>query len=79
MNSFQKFIKAGPLCEEPVSNCAFIIKQFDLVASGDEVQEVVKTQQMSAEEAAVLNLYKEAFQGSTLRLMEPIFKTSIQV
>ncbi|CAH1121190.1 unnamed protein product [Ceutorhynchus assimilis] len=77
VNPFHNFSKAGPISEEPLMNCAFIIKKFELV--GDIQPEEITPQLVSSIESAVKNAMKNCFEKQEPRLMEPMYTTSIQV
>ncbi|KAK9885400.1 hypothetical protein WA026_010895 [Henosepilachna vigintioctopunctata] len=80
-NAFNYSCKSGPLCEEPLMNCAFIVKKYEI---DSESIEEVKNNRLNAQTIANIQLqlrstFREAIQKQTLRLMEPIFTTDIQV
>ncbi|XP_066158658.1 elongation factor-like GTPase 1 [Euwallacea fornicatus] len=77
LNAFHTFLKAGPICNEPITNCAFIVSKFRLVRDLD--LEEITPQMSSAEESSAINALKTAFQARDQRLMEPLFRTTIQV
>ncbi|XP_066247048.1 elongation factor-like GTPase 1 [Euwallacea similis] len=77
LNAFHTFLKAGPICHEPITNCAFVVSKFRLVRDLD--LEEITPQMSSAEESSAINALKTAFQARDQRLMEPMFKTTIQV
>ncbi|XP_060536812.1 elongation factor-like GTPase 1 isoform X2 [Cylas formicarius] len=77
INQFHSFCKAGPLCEESLTNCAFITKSFELLK--DILPEEITPQLVSSEESALRGLMKNCFDKQEQRLMEPIYTTSIQV
>lgn len=76
VSAFNAFCKSGPLCEEPLMNCAFIVKKFDLISMDNEKFGAQITANLQTFLKAT---FKEAFQKQTCRLMEPIFTTDIQV
>lgn len=76
-NPFYAFCKSGPLCEEPLMNCAFIVKKFELVRNIEP--EEITPQVVSSEESAVKLVMKSCFEKQEPRLMEPMYTTSIQV
>jgi len=76
-NAFQNFLKAGPICNEPVTNCAVIVDNLKLV--GNLCLEEFSPQLIAAEEGAAYNTFNDAFLATEVRLMEPIFTTSIRV
>ncbi|KAF7287776.1 hypothetical protein GWI33_003408 [Rhynchophorus ferrugineus] len=77
INPFHNFCKAGPICEEPLMNCAFIIKKFQLIR--DISPDKITPQMVSSEESCVRNFMKACFEKQEQRLMEPMYTTSIQV
>lgn len=77
VNAFNMFCKNGPLCEEPVMNCAFIINKFELIKEVNP--EEISPQITSAIESAVKFTFKKAFEKQEPQLMEPIYITEIQV
>ncbi|KAL3272767.1 hypothetical protein HHI36_014228 [Cryptolaemus montrouzieri] len=81
MNAFDYCCKSGPLCEEPLMNCAFIIRKFDV---NEQMIEEIKNNRLNSQTTANIQLqlrstFREAMSKRTLRLMEPIFTTDIQV
>lgn len=75
VNAFNGLCKAGPICEEPLMNCAFIVNKFELCQDNLPV-----TPQMTAAlEKSLRNTMEKAFQMQEQRLMEPIFTTDIAV
>lgn len=75
VNAFNTFCKAGPLCSEPVTNCAFIVKSIDVPNENVEIN----PQTSATLELFIKNIFREAFDLSSPRLMEPIFTTDVQV
>ncbi|XP_057654983.1 elongation factor-like GTPase 1 isoform X1 [Diorhabda carinulata] len=75
--AFNNICKAGPLCEEPLSNCVFIVKKFELNA--DVKLEDISPQTTSSIESNIRDLFKRALEKREKRLMEPIYVTEIQV
>lgn len=76
-NAFQTFLKGGPICSEPITNCAVIVDNLKLV--GNLCLEEFSPQLIAAEEQAAYNTFNDAFLATEVRLMEPIFTTSIRV
>ncbi|KAH1029345.1 hypothetical protein HUJ05_002604 [Dendroctonus ponderosae] len=77
LRAFQSCVKAGPICEEPLMNCAFIVNDFELAR---DIQPVAITPQlMSFEENAIKAALTAALENGDLRLMEPMYTTSIRV
>lgn len=75
VNAFKNFCKAGPICGEPLLNCAFIVREFIINEFSDELDP-----QMTVNfESFVKNSMQEAFLKNGPRLMEPIFTTDIEV
>ncbi|KAL1492696.1 hypothetical protein ABEB36_010912 [Hypothenemus hampei] len=75
--AYQTFLKAGPICEEPISHCAFIINSFNLLKdleAGD-----INAQVIAFEDIAVRNAFKEAFQKRDQRIMDPVYNTNIRL
>lgn len=75
VNAFNGLCKAGPICEEPLMNCAFIVKQFDLCQ--DDF--TVTPQIAAALEKSLRTTMEKAFSKQDARIMEPMFSTDIQV
>lgn len=75
VNAFNNFCKAGPLCGEPITDCAFIVK--NITVANDSIE--VNPQISATLELFVRNTFREAFDISSPHLMEPIFTTDIQV
>ena len=76
VNAFNNCCKAGPLCEEPIKGCAFLIKKFEVVH--DEILDGTTKTNVNIE-STLSSAFREAFEKQQQRLMEPIFTTSIQV
>jgi ribosome assembly protein 1 len=76
VNAFNSCCKAGPLCEEPLKNCAFLIKKFAILP-GETLDGTTKTSVNI--ESTLGAAFREAFERQQQRLMEPMFTTSIQV
>ncbi|XP_050510911.1 elongation factor-like GTPase 1 [Diabrotica virgifera virgifera] len=77
IKAFNTLCKAGPLCEEPLANCAFIVNKFELCSEINS--EDITPQTTSAIESTVKDTFKRAFEKQEQRLMEPMFVTEIQV
>lgn len=75
VNAFNNFCKAGPLCGEPITNCAFVVRSISVENEAVEVN----PQTSATLELFIKNSFKEAFDDSSPHLMEPIFTTDIQV
>lgn len=76
VNAFNSCCKSGPLCEEPLKNCAFFIKNFEIT----QTENLDSTMKSNANiESTLCNAFREAFEKQQTRLMEPMFTTSIQV
>lgn len=73
VNAFDMCCKAGPMCEEPISNCAFIVTKFKL-KNWDALNQIL----INLPSALKLT-FRQAFEKQQMRLMEPIFTTDIQV
>lgn len=79
INAFEMCIKAGPMCEEPVANCAFAITKFE-ITNVNALDGMENKPQLIANIPIVLkNAFRTAFEKQSRRLMEPIFTTDIQV
>lgn len=76
VNAFNSCCKAGPLCEEPLKNCAFVIKKFEV--AHDEILDSTTKTSVNIE-STLSAAFREAFEKQQQRLMEPMFTTSIQV
>ncbi|EFA00062.1 elongation factor-like GTPase 1 [Tribolium castaneum] len=76
VNAFNSCCKAGPLCEEPLKNCVFLVKNFE-VSHDESLDGTTKTSVNI--ESALSSAFREAFEKQQQRLMEPMFTTSIQV
>lgn len=75
INAFKNFCKAGPICGEPLLNCAFIVREFTVSEFDDELDP-----QMTVNfENFVKNTMQEGYLLNGPRLMEPIFTTDIEV
>ncbi|XP_022908018.1 elongation factor-like GTPase 1 [Onthophagus taurus] len=72
VNGFQICCRAGPICEEPLINCAFVITDYKISVpvGGQGVANIPLT---------VKNVLRDAFVKQEQRLVEPIFTTDIQV
>ncbi|CAG9813440.1 unnamed protein product [Phaedon cochleariae] len=77
IKAFNTLCKAGPLCEEPLTNCAFIINKFDITK--DVNREDLTPQTTSALESNIRETLKKSLEKQNQRLMEPIYVTEIQV
>lgn len=78
INTFKYSCKYGPLCGEPLMNCAFIIKKFDF--NTDQSQDLKDNRFNTASiQIELKSLFKKALEAGDLRLMEPIFTTDIQI
>lgn len=77
IKAFNNICKSGPLCEEPLSNCVFIVKKFEL--NTDIKLEDISPQTTSSFESNIRELFKKALEKQEQRLMEPIYVTEIQV
>lgn len=75
INAFKNFCKAGPICGEPLMNCAFVLREFTL----SEFDEELDPQLTVNFESFAKNAIQEAFLKNGPRLMEPIFTTDIEV
>lgn len=75
INAFKNFCKAGPICCEPLMNCAFVVREFTISDFNDELDPQVTVNF----ESFVKNTMQTAFLKSGPRLMEPIFITDIEV
>lgn len=75
VKAFHNLCRAGPLCGEPLMNCAFIVKSFEI--DGKDVE--LTPQNAAAVEMFARNCFIEAFEICDPHLMEPIFNTVIQV
>lgn len=78
VHGFEMCCRAGPICEEPLVNCAFFVNQYvldrkNVTHSESGAQAVVNIT------LAVKTGLREAFEKQPQRLMEPIFTTDIQV
>ncbi|KAJ8923703.1 hypothetical protein NQ315_010284 [Exocentrus adspersus] len=77
VKAFDVLCEAGPLCEELLTNCAFIITKFDLK---DDIQpQNISPQVTSVLESAIRDSLKKAFEKQEQRLVEPMYITDIQV
>ncbi|XP_044269675.1 elongation factor-like GTPase 1 [Tribolium madens] len=76
VNAFNSCCKAGPLCEEPLKNCVFLIKNFEVIH--DEILDGTTKTSVNIE-STLSSAFREAFEKQQQRLMEPMFTTSIQV
>ncbi|KAJ8926925.1 hypothetical protein NQ314_020777 [Rhamnusium bicolor] len=77
IKAFNILCEAGPLCEEPLTNCAFVVNQFELKT--DVLPEDVTAQTTSAMESAIRETFRRAFEKQDRRLVEPMYITDIQV
>lgn len=77
VNAFDTVCKAGPLCEEPLMNVAFVITEFELLS--DVKPEEITPQFASGIEGMIRNVLRKSFDKRERRLMEPMFTTDIQV
>lgn len=77
LKAFNILCKAGPLCEEPLTNCGFVINKFELVKEVNP--EDITPQTTSAIESALRGTFKKALEKQDQRLMEPMYVTDIQV
>lgn len=77
VNAFHSFCKSGPICEEPVAKCAFIIGEFQLLRKVNP--EDVTPQVANQIETAVKSSFRKTFEHQPRRLMEPLYYTEIQV
>lgn len=79
INAFDMTCRAGPICEEPIANCAFVITNFQLknYEIGSNLEQ--KTQFFGNIPVILKQTFREAFQKQAQRLMEPIFTTDIYV
>ncbi|CAH0564743.1 unnamed protein product [Brassicogethes aeneus] len=77
VNAFDTVCKAGPICDEPLMNVAFVIKDFKLF---DDINiEDISPQFTSNIEGLVRSALRKAFDKRERRLLEPMFTTDIQV
>ncbi|KAG5890224.1 hypothetical protein JTB14_028765 [Gonioctena quinquepunctata] len=77
VKAFNNLCKAGPLCEEPLENCAFIVNEFKLVKEVNS--EDVSPQFTSSIESTIRETFQKGFEKQEPRLMEPMYVTEIQV
>ncbi|XP_018331599.1 elongation factor-like GTPase 1 isoform X1 [Agrilus planipennis] len=77
INAFNAFCKAGPICQEPLMKCGFIIGDINVSSSCNE--SLTNTQLQSGMTLCIKNQFCEVFEKQQQRLMEPIFATDIQV
>lgn len=77
VKAFDNLCEAGPLCEEPLMNCAFVISKFDLKT--DVQPQDISPQVTSALESSIRDTFKKAFKKQEQRLVEPMYITDIQV
>nr|XP_023017055.1 elongation factor-like GTPase 1 [Leptinotarsa decemlineata]XP_023017056.1 elongation factor-like GTPase 1 [Leptinotarsa decemlineata] len=77
LKAFNSICKAGPICEESLSNCAFIVSEFEMV--NEVYSEDISPQSTSVVESSVRETFKKAFEKQEQRLMEPMYITEIQV
>lgn len=79
INAFDMACRAGPMCEEPITNCAFVITNFQL-NNYDIINSAEQKNQFFGNIPVILKqTFREAFQKQAQRLMEPIFTTDINV
>lgn len=81
INAFDMTCRAGPMCEEPITNCAFVITSFQLTNYDalKNMEQNQKTQFLANIPVVIKQSFREAFQKQAQRLMEPIFLTDILV
>ncbi|GJQ67053.1 hypothetical protein Trydic_g21952 [Trypoxylus dichotomus] len=78
VNGFEMCCRAGPICEEPLVNCAFFVNTYVLDSNNVSPSES-GVHAVANVTLAVKNGLREAFEKQQQRLMEPIFTTDIQV
>ncbi|RZC43295.1 GTP EFTU domain containing protein [Asbolus verrucosus] len=76
VNAFNSCCKAGPICQEPLKNCAFLIRNFEIIHN--EILDGSTRTSVNIE-STLSAAFREAFEKQQQRLMEPMFTTSIQV
>lgn len=74
-NTFKLACKSGPLCEEPIMNCAFIVTKYEF--NSDLIENNLLN--TASVQLQLKSLFREALEKRPLRLMEPIFTTDVQV
>ena len=77
VNGFEMCCYAGPICEEPLINCAFFIKNIEIVNISD--RGITNQYSVTNLAAAIRTVFREVLERETLRLAEPIFITEIKV
>ncbi|KRT80460.1 hypothetical protein AMK59_7585 [Oryctes borbonicus] len=77
VNGFEMCCRAGPICEEPLVNCAFFVNKYILDSENSLSEPGVHA--VANVTLAIKNGLREAFEKQQQRLMEPIFITDIQV
>lgn len=77
LRAFHSCVKTGPICEEPLMNCAFIVNDFELARNLQPI--TITPQMMSFEENAIKAALTAALENGDLRLLEPMYTTSIRV
>ncbi|XP_044758904.1 elongation factor-like GTPase 1 [Coccinella septempunctata] len=79
-NPFKYTCKSGPLCKERLMNCAFIVKAFEYDPNYSDSSKAGNNRvNLQIVEGHITSLFKKALEKRTLRLMEPVFTTEIQV
>lgn len=77
VNAFNMCCNAGPLCEEPLMNCSFVINTLNL--SGDLDSSALRRPEQANHLLQCLHsCFREAFLKQNPSLMEPILATNIQ-
>jgi len=80
LNGFRSATLAGPLCDEPMQNVAFIIEEVTLARWKDEIYGPDPFGPFSGQVMSALReAYREAFLACAPRLVQPMYKVNLQV
>merc|ERR1719397_26405 len=80
INGFRSATLAGPLCDEPMQNVAFIIEEVTLARWKDEIYGPDPFGPFSGQVMSTLrDAYREAFLACAPRLVQPMYKVNLQV
>lgn len=76
VETFQKFVNSGPVCMEPVANCAVFVTEFR-VNSSDAASAISPTERNECIKSLMASFHV-AFRSCVMNIMEPILKANVE-
>lgn len=76
VETFQKFASSGPVCMEPVANCAVFVSEFRVNSSG--AASAISPTERNECVKSLMATFHVAFRNCVMNIMEPILKANVE-